>query len=93
MNTSNFERSRDRQFSGNFKRDDRSSSRSTLGSRTSAKRDRIGCFRCREYDDFAKDFPNKEALEKDQSDHIQPVMNMEDQSTEVKLFTERHTSI
>ena len=35
-----------------------SSSRSRSGSRTSMNRDRVRCFRCREYDHFARDCPN-----------------------------------
>ena len=36
----------------------RSPSSSRLGSRTSTNRDRIRCFRCREYDHFANECPN-----------------------------------
>ena len=44
------ERDRDRQS--------QSPSSSRLRSRTSTKRDRIRCFRCREYDHFANECPN-----------------------------------
>ena len=55
----NYERgrskSREKQFSDNARRNDRSSSsRSRSGSRAST-RDRIRCYKCREYDHFAKD--------------------------------------
>ena len=36
----------------------RSPSSSRLGSRTSTNRDRIRCFKCREYDHFANECPN-----------------------------------
>ena len=54
-------RSRERSFSGNIKnrRNDRSTSnsRSRSGSRESKNRDRIRCFKCREYDHFTQDCP------------------------------------
>ena len=51
-------RSRDRQYLGNFRRNDRSiSSRSRSGSRVSTNRDRIRCYKCRVYDHFAKYCP------------------------------------
>ena len=58
-NSYRFDRSRtiDRHFLGNLRKDHRSSSRSKPGSRTSSNKDRIRCFRRREYDHFAKDFP------------------------------------
>ena len=56
----NYERvrskSRERQYQGNIRRNDRSSSRrSRSGSRLSTNRDRIRCYMCREYDHFTKD--------------------------------------
>ena len=45
-------RSRERERRG------RSPSSSRLGSRTSTNRDRIRCFKCREYDHFVNDCPN-----------------------------------
>ena len=58
----NFERgrsrSRERQYLGNFSRNDRSSSRSRWRLRASLNRDRIRCFKCREYDHFAKECLN-----------------------------------
>ena len=48
-------RSRER-YSDNNRRDSSSSnSRSKSGSRASTNRDQIRCFKCREYDHFAKD--------------------------------------
>ena len=47
-------RSREGQYSGNLRRNDRSSSsRSTSGLRASTNRDKVRCFKCREYDHFA----------------------------------------
>ena len=47
-------RSRGRQYSGYFRWNNRSS-RSGSGLRASTNKDRIRCFKCREYDHFAKD--------------------------------------
>ena len=46
--------------------DRRSGSRSRLGSKASTNRDRIRCFRCREYDHFAKDCLNSQSEKKNQ---------------------------
>ena len=47
-------RSRERQYSVNFRRNDRNSSRSRSSLRASTNRDRIRCFKCKEYDYFAR---------------------------------------
>ena len=47
-------RSRERQYSGSFRRNDRNSSRLRSGSRASTNRDRIRCFKCREYNHFSQ---------------------------------------
>ena len=57
--------SRERLYSGNFRRNDRSSSRLRSGSRASNNRDRIKCFKCREYDHFAKGCLNISDAEKE----------------------------
>ena len=52
-------RCRERQYSGNFRRNDRSSSsRFRLGSRAITNRGMTRCFKCREYDNVTKDYPN-----------------------------------
>ena len=49
-------RSRERQCQSNTRKKDRSnSSRSRSGPRVSTNRDRIRCYKCREYNHFAKD--------------------------------------
>ena len=58
-------RSRDRQYAGNFSRNDRSSSQSRSVLRASTNRDRVRSFKCREFDYFAKDCPNLQ-MEKEQ---------------------------
>ena len=68
-------RSRERSFSGNInnRRNDRSirNSRSRPGSRTSTNRDRIRCYKCREYDHFTKDCPtSKEERERANSANV-----------------------
>ena len=55
------DRSRERSFSRDFSSDrnnrSTSNSRSRSGSTASTNRDRIRCYKCREYDDFTKDCP------------------------------------
>ena len=52
----------------------RSPSSSRLGSRTSMNRDRIRCFKCREYDHFANECPNLICEDSDrESDSVRSV--------------------
>ena len=82
----NYERgrsgSRDRQYSDNTRRSDRSNSRSRSGSRASTNRDRIRCCKCREYDHFAKDYPTLK-VEKE-SEQMQQMYNMDKEQTTLK---------
>ena len=72
-------RSRERQYQGSTRRNDRSSSiRSGPGSRVSTNRDRIRCYKCREYDHFAKDCPTK--IEKE-TDQIQQMFSLDEEQT------------
>ena len=48
-------------------------------------RDRIRCFKCREYNHFAKDCPNISDTEKEQSEQIQHMLNLEEDKTAVKV--------
>ena len=75
-------RSRDRQYSDNIRRNDINSSRSRSGSRGSTNRDRIRCYKCREYDHFAKDCPTSQA-EKG-SEQMQQMYNMDEDQTALK---------
>ena len=79
-------RSRGRQYSGNFRRNDRSSSRSRSGSRASTIRAKIRWFKCREYDHFAKDCLNISDTEKEQSEQIQQILNLEEDKTALKVL-------
>ena len=79
-------RSRERQYSGNFRRSDRSSSRSKSGSRVSINRDGIRCFKCWEYDHFAKDCLNISDTEEEQSEQIQQMLNLEEDKTTLKVI-------
>ena len=70
----NYERGRsrytERQYSGNIRRNNISSStRSRSGSRVSTNRDRIRCYKCREYDHFTKDCLSSKVAKK--TDQIQ----------------------
>ena len=69
-------RSRDRQYLDNTRRSDRCSSRSRSGSRASTNRDRIRCYKCREYNHFAKDCATSK-VEKE-SEQIQQMYNMDE---------------
>ena len=79
-------RFRDRQYTGNFRRNERSSSRSRSGLRESTNRDRIECFKYKEYDHFAKDCPNISDTEKEQSEQIQQMLNLEEDKTALKVL-------
>ena len=73
-----------RQYSDNTRRNDRSSRRSRWGSRASTNRDRIRCYKCREYDHFAKDCPTLK-VEKELG-KIQQMYNMDEEQTPLKLL-------
>ena len=77
-------KSRERQYLGNFRRNERSSSRSRSGSRASTNRNRIRCFKCREYDQFAKDCLNISDTEKEEQ--IQQMLNLEEDKTSIKVL-------
>ena len=72
-------RSRERTFTRNYSSGrDRSSSnsRSRSRSRASTNRDRIRCYKCREYDHFVRDCPNSQ--EERGLGQLQQVLNMEE---------------
>ena len=77
--------SRERQYQGNIRRNDRSSSsRSRLDSGASTNRDRIRCYKCREYDHFAKDCPTSKIEE--EADKIQQMLNMHKEQAALKTL-------
>ena len=53
--------------------------------RASTNRDRIRCFKCREYDHFVKDCPNISDTEKEQSEQIQQMFNLEEDKTALNV--------
>ena len=72
-------RSRERTFTRNHssgRNRSSSNSRSRSGSRASTNRDRIRCYRCREYDHFARDYPN--SREERDPEQLQQMLNMEE---------------
>ena len=78
-------RSRDRQYSGNLRRNDWSStSRSRSGSRASTDRDRIKCFKYREYDHFTEVCPTLQ-VEKE-PEQIQQMYNLDEEQTALKVL-------
>ena len=52
---------------------------SRSGSRTSANRDRIRCFECREYDHFARECPTRQVSR--ERELIQQMFNMDEDQT------------
>ena len=85
-----FQRGRSRsggtQYSGNFRRNEQSSSRSISDLRASTNRDRIRCSKCRDHDHFAKDYPNISDTEKEQSEQIQQMLNLEQDKTALMVL-------
>ena len=62
---------------------------SSSGSRASTNRDRIRCYKCREYYHFAKDFPS--SREERELEQFQQVLNLDDEQTSLKpLVTNMH---
>ena len=85
VDTEGRSRSRDRQYSDNFRRNNRcSSSRCRSGWRASTDRDRTRCYKCREYDHFAKNCPTLQT-EKG-SEQIQQMYNMDEEQTALKVL-------
>ena len=85
--------SRERQYLGNFSRNDRSNgssgSRSRSGSRVGTNRNRIRCFKFKEYDHFTKDCPNLQTEE--EPEQIQQMYNLdEEQTNSIKSFGNRY---
>ena len=77
----NRSRSCDSQTRGNNRRENRSisNSRSRSGSRASTNTDRIRCFKCQEYDHFARDCPTTQADR--EVEQIQQMFNMDEDQT------------
>ena len=78
-------RSRERLFSRNYSNNARdrstSNSRSRSGSRASTNRDRIQCYKCREYDHFTRDCPT--SRDEKEIEQLQQMLNLGDEQTSV----------
>ena len=75
-------RSRERSFSGNYGNNITrctSNSRARSGSRASTNRDRILCYKCREYDHFTRDCPT--SREEREIEQLQQMLNLGDEQT------------
>ena len=59
-----------------------SNSRSRSGSRASTNRDRIRCFKCREYNHFARECPTRQ--ESRETEQIKQMFNMDEDQTILK---------
>ena len=57
----------------------------------STNRDRIRCYKCREYDHFAKDCPTSK--EERELEHLQQMLNLEDEQTSLKSLQQTHKTI
>ena len=55
------------------------------GSRASTERDRIQCYKCREYDHFAKDCPT--SSEENEIEQLQQMLNLGDEQTSLTPST------
>ena len=67
-----------------------SNSRSRSGSRASTNRDRIRCYKCREYDHFMRDCPN--SREERDLEQLQQMLNMEGQTHRLESPEEDYRS-
>ena len=56
-----------------------SNCRSRSGSRASTDRDRVRCFKCREYDHFARECPTRQVNR--EAEQIQQMFNMDEYQT------------
>ena len=86
-------RSRERTFTRNYSSDrDRKSSntRSRSGSRASTNRDRMKCYKGREYDHFARDCPN--SREERDLKQLHQMLNMEEQAYRLESPEENYRS-
>ena len=70
----------------NNRRNDRSisNSRSRSGSIVIKNRDRFRCYKCREYDHFAKDCPTTK--EERETEQIQQMFNLDEGQTSLKML-------
>ena len=87
-------RSRERTFTRDYRSSrDRSSSNNRLrsGSRANTNRDRIRCYKCREYDHFMRDCPN--SREERDLEQLQQMLNMEDQTHRIESSDENYRSL
>ena len=78
-------RSRERSFLSSYNNNrnrSTSNSRSRSGSRPSMNRDRIKCYKCREYDHFVKDCPTSK--EEKEIEQLEQMLNLEDEQTSLK---------
>ena len=67
-----------------------SGSRSRSGSKASTNIDRIRCYKCREYDHFAKDCPtsSSQSLEQEELEQLQQLLNLEDRQSPIQASSQ-----
>ena len=69
-----------------------SNSSSRSGSRAGKNRDRIRCYKCREYDHFARDCPT--FREERELEQLQQMLNLDGEQTSLKtLAADTHDSL
>ena len=64
-----------------------SNSRSRSGSRACTNRDRIRCFKCRDYNYFVRDYPTTQADR--EVEQIQQMFNMDEDQTLLQIRSDR----
>ena len=85
-------RSRERSFSRSFDNNRTrsiSNSRSRSGSRASTNRDRIRCYKCREYDHFTRDCPT--SREEREIEQLQQMLDLEGNQTSLLTNSQNST--
>ena len=88
-NRSTRERSSSSNFSNDRNNRSTSNNKSRSGSRESTNRDKIRCYKCREYDHFTKDCPT--SREERELEQVHQMFNLNGEQTSHKVISNKYT--